>query len=60
MIFIDKMKNLKVYKVQTFLPTVEGDKKKYSALLLLTPSYQSSLKMMNYNMFINKLRFESY
>ena len=60
MIFIDEMKSLKIYKVKTFLPTIEGDKKKHSALLLLTPSYQSTLKMMNYNMFINKLRFESY
>jgi len=60
MIFIDKMKNLKIYKTKTFLPTVEGDKKKHSAMLLLTPTYQSTLKMMNYNMFINKLRFESY
>ncbi len=60
MIFVDKMQNLKIYKTNTFLPTIEGDKKKYSALLLLTPTYQSTLKMMNYHMFINKLRFESY
>ena len=44
MIFIDKMKNLKVYKIQTFLPTIEGDKKKYSAVMLLTPTYQSTFK----------------
>ena len=60
MIFIDKMKNLKIYKVKTYLPTVDGDKKKHSALLLLTPNYQSTVKMMNYNMLINKLRYESY
>ena len=41
MIFIDDMKNLKIYKTQMFLPTLDADKKKGSAILLLTPNQQS-------------------
>lgn len=60
MIFIDKMKNMKIYKTPTFLPTVDGNKKKGSAAVLLTPNYNSSKKLMNNPMFVNKLRFQSY
>lgn len=60
MIFIDKMKNLKIYKTNTFLPTVENDKKKKSVVLLMTPNYESSKKLMNSKLFVNKLRFASY
>ena len=60
MIFIDKMKNLKIYKTKTFLPTLKDNKKKQSAILLMTPNYESSKKLMNSDMFINKLRFMSY
>ena len=34
MIFIDQMKNLKIYKRPMFLPTLETDKKKHSAVFL--------------------------
>ena len=60
MIFIDKMKNFKIYKTQMFLPTMEKDKKKKSSILLMTPNYQSSKKLLSYPLFVNKLRFESY
>ena len=60
MIFIDKMKNFKIYKTQMFLPTLERDKKKKSAILLMTPNYQSSKKLLSNPLFVNKLRFSSY
>jgi len=60
MILIDNMKNLKIYRTKTFLPTIEDSKKKYSALYLLTPNYSSSNRLMNHKLFINKLRYESY
>ena len=40
MVFIDQMKNFKIYRTKTFLPTVKGDKKKGSTVLLLTPNYE--------------------
>ena len=60
MIFIEKMKNFKIYRTKTFLPTVKGDKKKGSAVLLLTPNYESSKRLMTNPMFVNSRRFESY
>ena len=59
MILINEMKDLKIYKTQTFLPTLEDNKKTKSAVLLLTPNYSSSKKLMTHNLFINKKRFES-
>ncbi len=60
MIFIEKMKNFKIYRTKTFLPTVKGDKKKGSAILMMTPNYDSSKRLMNNEMFINSNRFQSY
>lgn len=60
MIFIDKMKNFKIYRTKTFLPTVNGDKKKGSAILLMTPNYESSRKLMNSELFVNNRRFNGY
>ena len=60
MIFIDKVKNFKIYKSPLFLPTLERDKKKKSAILMMTPSYTSSKKILLHPMLINKLRFSSY
>lgn len=60
MILIDEMKNLRIYRTGTFLPTLESDKKKGSAILLMTPNYESSKKLMNNPLFINKLRYSSY
>lgn len=60
MIFTDKMKNMKIYKIPTFLPTMDGNKKKNSAITLLTPNYESSKKLLNHPLFVNKLRYNSY
>ena len=59
MIFINSMKNLKIYKTPVFLPTLEDDKKRGSAILMMTPNYNSSKKLMNHPLFINKLRYSS-
>lgn len=60
MIFVDQMQNLKIYKRPMYLPTVDGDKKKGSAVLLLSPNYDSSKNLITSKMLINKKRFESY
>lgn len=60
MIFLDQMKNMKIYRRPMFLPTLENDKKKKSAVLLLTPNYLSSEKLMNHPLLVNKLRYQSY
>lgn len=60
MIFIEKMKNFKIYKTPMFLPTLENDKKRKSIILLMTPNFESSKKIMENPMFINNLRYSSY
>ena len=60
MLFLENLKPLKIYKKPLYLPTVEGDKKKNSAIFLLTPNYPSSKGIMTSNLLINKLRFASY
>lgn len=60
MIFIDQMKNLKIYKTPMFLPTLEKDKKRKSLIFLMTPNYNSSKKLLDFPLFVNKLRFSSY
>ena len=60
MIFLDKTKNLRIYKTQAYLPTVEDDKKKFSTIMLLTPTFESSKRIMESNLFVNKLRYASY
>ena len=60
MIFIDKMKNFKIYRTKTFLPTIKGNKKKNSAILMMTPNFDSSKRLMNNDMFVNNKRYESY
>ena len=60
MILIDQMKNLRIYRQNTFLPTMPKDKKKGSAVLLMTPNFESSKKLMQNPLFINKNRFSSY
>jgi hypothetical protein len=60
MILIDKMKDLKIYRTATFLPTKIDNKKKKCAVLLFTPNYESSKKLMTHPLFVNKLRYQSY
>ena len=61
MLFLQKMKDLRIYKKPFYLPTSsERDKKKKSAILLLTPNYISSLSLMQSPLTVNKLRYQSY
>ena len=60
MIFLDKTKNLRIYKTQSYLPTLEDDKKRFSTSMLLTPNFESSKRLMESELFINKLRYSSY
>lgn len=60
MILIDKMKDFKIYRTPTFLPTKMENKKKKCAVLLFTPNYESSKKLMTHPLFVNKKRYESY
>ena len=60
MIFLDKMKNMRIYRTQMYLPTLKDDKKKSSLIFLLSPNYNASNKLMNSSIFINKLRYQSY
>ena len=60
MIFIDEMKNLKIYRKQFFLPYNDKDKKHGSAVYLLTPNYISSKGLMTSPLTINRRYFESY
>ena len=60
MIFIDKMRNMKIYRTQLFLPTLKKDKKRGSSVIMLTPNYQSSKKIMNHPLLVNRKRYESY
>ena len=60
MIIVDEMKNLKLYRKPMFLPTLDSDKKKKSAIFLLSPNYTSSKNLMMNPLLINKKRFSSY
>ena len=60
MIFIEKMKNFRIYKCESFLPTIKNNKKKGSAILMMTPNFDASKKVMNNKMFVNSNRFSSY
>ncbi len=60
MIFLDKVKNMRIYKTQLYLPTLVDDKKKGSLIFLLTPNYNSSNQLMNNPLLVNRLRYESY
>ena len=60
MILLEKVKDLKIYKTQMFLPTLKDDKKKQSMIMLLSPNYNASKKIINSSLFVNKLRYSSY
>lgn len=51
---------MKIYKRPMFLPTLDNDKKKHAAIMLLTPNYESSKRLMNHPLLINRLRYQSY
>ena len=60
MIFIDEMKNLKIYKKPFFLPYLDHDKKHGSMIYLLSPNYISSSKLLKLPYIINRKYYESY
>lgn len=60
MVVLDDIKNLVLYKKPFFLPIDENDKKHNSAIMLLTPNYQSSINAMKAPYTINRRYFESY
>lgn len=57
---IDDLKDNKLYRKQVFLPSDSRNKRKNSAIFLMTPNYASSVKTMNNPKFLNNGRFESY
>lgn len=59
MFFLDELDNLKIYRKKFLLPINDKDKKHNSIAFLLTPSYESSVKMMTHPLFQNKY-FNSY
>lgn len=60
MVLLDQIKNLKIYKQPMLIPSLEDNKKYGSAILLLTPNYVSSKKLITNPLIVNKLRFQSY
>ena len=60
MIFVDEMKEMKIYNKPFFLPFREEDNKNGSIIYLLTPNYESSKKTMNLYYLINRRYFQSY
>ena len=59
MFFLDELQNLKIYRKKFLLPIDDKDKRYHSLAMLMTPSYESSNKMMNHPLFQNKY-FNSY
>lgn len=60
MVSLDDLKELLLYKKQFFLPIDPKDKKHGSAIMLLAPSFQSSMLAMTAPYTINRHYFESY
>lgn len=62
MIYLDDLKYMKLYKKPFMLPINKEDKKHGSAILLLTPNYESSNSLMNHSLALNKpvTTFQSY
>lgn len=61
MIYLDDLKYMKLYKKPFMLPINKDDKKHGSAILLLTPNYESSNALMNHPLALNKpITFQSY
>lgn len=60
MIFLDELEYMKLYKKPFHLPINEKNKKKNSAIFLLTPSIEKSIELLNNPLLINKKYFNSY
>jgi len=59
-VYLDDIKPLRLTKTEFFLPINEEDKKKNSAIFLLTPNLESSINMMKHPLALNRRLFESY
>ena len=55
-IHVHELKQLKMYNASNklFIPLDDKDNKKHSAIYLLTPNIESSIKMINSNTIINR------
>lgn len=60
MIYIDELQSMKMYNRNFFLPINEKNKKKGSAVFLITPNIESSIDLMNKKYIINNNYFDSY
>lgn len=61
MLCVDDLKYNKLYRKRFLLPFNKEDKKHGSAILLLTPNYESSKWLMNHPLLINRSQmFQSY
>ena len=61
MLYLDDLKCMKLYKKQFYLPIVKKDRLHGSAILLLSPDYETSKELMNNAFSVNKNKsFESY
>ena len=60
MIFLDELKDVKLYKKPFHLPISYDDKRKGSLIYLLTNDYDESIKIMNHKLIINNNYFKSY
>ena len=59
MFLIDELKDFKLYKKKFLYPIDSSNKKLNSAIILLTPNIDSSIRVINYPLFTNKF-FKSY
>ena len=59
MFFLDELNDLKIYKKKFLLPINDNNKKRGSVAMLMSPSYKSSINLMNHKLFVNKY-FNSY
>lgn len=59
-LLVDDLKDNKLYRKKIFLPSDPKNKRKHSAIFLMTPNYTSSVKAMNNPFFLNNGRYESY
>lgn len=60
MIFLNELQYMRLYKKPFHLPIDEKDKRKGSSIFLLTPNIESSIKVLNNPLMINKRYFTSY
>jgi hypothetical protein len=59
-IYLDDIKPLRLTKTEFFLPINEEDKRKNSAIFLLTPNLESSINTMKHPLALNRRLFQSY